>query len=1123
MHLLGGTIVVSASDLAESLSCEHLTALNLSAAGGTTTKPPREEGSAAVLARRGDDHEQRYLQALLDAGKSVVEVPRGESSSDGLYAAEAATLEAMRTGADIIYQATFFDGRWRGHADFLDRVEVPSNLGPFSYEVVDTKLARHAKPEAILQISNYSQHVARLQGVLAENMHLVYGDNTRATFRVKDFDAYYRTIKRRFETMIDEGIDIADTYPDPVAHCTVCDWVDQCVARRVEDDHLSLVAGMGRHQVARLKAHGITTVAELGTKVPLSTPGIGSRTLQKLHDQARMQLSQRDSGTPGYELLPPAQPGLGFSSMPLPSPGDLFFDMEGDPYVGTHGIEYLFGVTEQVDGELTFTPFWGHDEAGEKKAFEDFIDFVMQRMSVDPNLHIYHYAPYEVTAMKKLSGRYGTREIEVDQLLRGEVFVDLYRVVRQSIRISQDSYSIKKLEPFYMEARETEVKSGGASIDSYEEWIETKDQKILDDIEAYNRDDCDSTLKLRNWLEGLRTEAEAKFGELPRQEVAEKEASDSVRELDERIVAVELQLQALVATDTDEDRDAKTLLGHLLEWHRRESKAEWWRFYELCQMGDPELFDDRDALSGLTYEGVVDKNKSSSIHRYRFDPSQDHKITMENPMDPRTGKGAGTVHFLDDEAGIIDLKRGDRNKCPEPTALIPPGPISHKAQQEALIEIGQTIADGGFSASEFRAAQDLLLRNAPRLKSGQTIEQVVSSASDSTSAAIVLVQNLDSSSLAIQGPPGSGKTYTGAEVILALVKSGKKVGITASSHKVIGNVLDAVVKHGAKANVDVRIMQKADKDKDKFDAPGISHAGNSDIDDALAGGEVDLVAGTAWLFARAEMREALDVLIIDEAGQMSLANVLAVSTAAKSIVLLGDPQQLDQPSKGVHPDGADASALGHLLGEHQTVPDNLGLLLDTSWRMHPDVCGYISDAFYDSRLTAQPTCSQQTVAGVGTGLRLLTVEHEHNKTSSIEEGNAIAEAMTDLLGKDWTDRDGNTRPLTVRDILIVTPYNAQVMTLQRLQPDGARIGTVDKFQGQEAAVVFYSMCASSSDDISRGMEFLYSHNRLNVAISRAQCLAYLVCSPELLTIACRNADQMRLANALCAFAEAADR
>jgi len=330
-----------------------------------------------------------------------------------------------------------------------------------------------------------------------------------------------------------------------------------------------------------------------------------------------------------------------------------------------------------------------------------------------------------------------------------------------------------------------------------------------------------------------------------------------------------------------------------------------------------------------------------------------------------------------------------------------------------------------------------------------------------------------------------------------------------------------------RASSAIRGIQKTNAGDGCPDERIVQASSNGAVAEALATGEANLAGGTAWLWAREEMADTVDVLVIDEAGQMSLANTLAVCQAARSLVLLGDPRQLDQPIQGVHPPGADVSALGHLLGESPTVDPSRGVFLDRTWRMHPDVCAFTTEQFYEGRLGARPELARQTVLGpgplTGHGLRFLPVEHTGNTNVSEQEAAHVAALIRELLdaGATWVDRDGVRHPLTLQDVLIVAPYNAHVAALRAALPDGARVGTVDKFQGQEAPIVLYSMATSSADDAPRGMEFLYSLHRLNVATSRARCVAAIVASPALLTPDCRTPEQMRLANPFCRFLELA--
>jgi uncharacterized protein len=691
-------------------------------------------------------------------------------------------------------------------------------------------------------------------------------------------------------------------------------------------------------------------------------------------------------------------------------------------------------------------------------------------------------------------GQHHTRESEVDELLRAEVFVDLYAIVRSSVRIGSESYSLKQVEKLYMQRPAGEVMDAGGSIVEYERYLDDRDQARLDAIERYNQDDCESTLGLRDWLEERRVEAEAEFGEIPRFVSNDGHASEAVAER-EAIVA-DLTAQLLADAPGDEV-EVRTLLGHMLDWHRREAKPDWWMYFARQLMSDDQLLDDRECISGIAYVGDVEQVKQSTIQRYAFTP-QDHKFKVGDKVhDAVDGSSTGQVVAIDNVVGEIHLKRGMKLSASHPRALIPPPPVPTGVLEDAITRIAEHVIEHGLHApGPYRAALDLLLRTRRDPSDGP----------------------FDRSYLAIQGPPGSGKTTKGAELIVELVKDGKRVGITAHSHAVIGNLLEAVGKRGAS----VRALQLAKDHQRCRDGVVDCVAKPSEVEDRYE--EFDLIAGTAWLWARPGMAGSVDVLFVDEAGQKSLADVLAVSGATTQLVLLGDPQQLAQPSKGSHPEGAEASALEHVLGDASTVPSDLGWFLEHTYRMHPKICEFISDVVYDGRLHPAPGegLEQQAVDGFA-GLRYVPVVHEGNRSWSSGEVEKVDAIVRGLVGTEWTDRTGFNPELTLDDVLVVTPYNAQVAKLTEALPDGARVGTVDKFQGQQAPVVIYSMATSSANDVPRSMEFLYDLHRLNVAVSRAQAAALVVCSRDLVEAQCRTPQQMNAVNALCQFEERGDK
>jgi predicted RecB family nuclease len=1164
MQEIGGVLVLSPSDLSGFLACPHLTQLERQVAAGLLARPLIDDPDGDVRARRGDEHEQAELARLRALHRGVVEIPRPDSSTQALRAAEAATLAAMAAGAPVIYQASFFDGRWRGHADFLLRVETPTVLGPWGYEVADTKLAHRARPEALLQLCAYSEQVARLQGVWPEEMAVVTGDGERHRYRVADAAAYWRSARARLEAVVDGGL--AATYPERIGHCDLCSWAEVCDARRRADDHLSLVAGMRRSAITALGRVGVTTAAALAVR-PLGAPvrGMGQASADRMREQARLQLRQRADGRVRYELLLPdrdldtgsddeadeadeadegdeadAHDGVavaearGLALLPPPSPGDLFFDIEGDPWVGDAGLEYLWGVVSTpAGGPPSYRALWAHTPAQERGAFEAFVDLVMAGLDADPDLHVYHYAPYEATALKKLMGRHGTREAEVDRLLRGKVLVDLYRVVRQGVRVSQEGYGLKKLEPLYLGPRQGGITDGGSSIAAYEGWLESGDQGVLDALADYNELDCRSTLCLRDWLEDRRAELVTFTGADPgRPPPADGLAPEAQAQTEAHTAALAARLVAGLPDDGEErtaEQQARWLLAQLLDWHRRESRPEWWAWYDRRGRSEDELADDADSLAPLTYVGEAGRVKRSVVHRYGF-PPQEHKMAVgDKPLDPATEKPAGEVMAVDSVAGTIDLKRGLTSNAPHPRALVPAKPVDTAVLRDGVARVAEHVlgtSDGSAPSGPYRAALDLLARRPPACAGHPPGAPLAAGGEAGADAVRRLVPTLAGGWLAVQGPPGSGKTSAGAAVIVDAVRRGARVGVTGPSHRAIANLLSAACARAGDEGVALSAVQRTNDQADVVRSPCVVWADSpGSVADALAAGGVDVVAGTAWHFARQDIAGALDLLVVDEAGQVSLANVVAMSGAAPDLVLLGDPQQLAQPTKGVHPCGAEVSALGHVMAGAATVAADRGVFLDRSYRMHPEVCRFVSDVAYDGRLEADPACARQRVdhgpVVAGSGLRWLRVASEGNRTASGEEAVAVAAVVHALVGRPYTDHRGGRRLLTLDDVLVISPYNAQVARLAAALPPGARVGTVDRFQGQEAPVVVYSMAASSAEEVPRGVEFLFSLNRLNVAVSRARAMAVLVCSPALLQARCSSPDQLRLVNALCRFTELA--
>lgn len=1107
----------SASDLINFAACSHLTHLDL--VNLETPLPKAEDSEEMELIQgKGYAHERKFWNHLQSSHARSVNLSSDGSSDEHLFAA---TRAALVDGADVLFQATLLGGPWVGHADFLLRVERPSSLGDYSYEVVDTKLARTSRAKFLVQLCLYSELLAEVQGVMPHRMHVVLGDGRRESFIVDDYLRYFHRLQSRFLSWV--GQTDRTTYPEKTERCGNCRWREICAAQWAADDHLNQVAGIARQQVGKLSAAGVTTVKALGelgrdAKVPRIQP----QTLERLTHQARLQIQSRETGEPVHELLPVVD-GRGFNRLPPPDPADLYFDMEGNP-LEEGGLEYLFGLYWFEAGEPVFKAFWAHSRQEEKKSFEDFMDFVTAHMVRYPAAHVYHYAPYEPTALKRLMSFHGTREQEVDNLLRHHKLVDLYAVVREGLRIGESSYSIKSVERFYSsKARAGDVKTAGASVVYYERWKETGDEELLRAIEAYNLDDVRSTFELREWLMSLRPASASWFSGSRDGLITEvapisdraREAAAKMEEYRRRLVS-ELPFDRLSWTD---EHRVSELLFYLLGFHRRSDKPTWWALFERQDATEEELLEDLEALAALTQFHAPQPTEDGTKYWYRF-PEQPTKLRTGQDLTIVSSMDAVTDVVIDEDQRTVEFETEAEWELPARGLALGAGlPVNTSVIQAAVRRFIDAYLAG---SSKFRCGLSFLRRELPRCVGIEHGRSLVGDGPDTVDAVTRVVSSLDHSYLFVQGPPGAGKTFTASHVIVNLLKAGKRVAVASNSHKAINNLLRAVEKvavvdgfafHGAKKSTSEESRLNGQLIMDVFNSTSLS----SQVE------QYQLVAGTAWLLASAKMELKFDYLFVDEAGQVSLGNLVAMSTCAKNLVLMGDQMQLGQPIQGVHPGESGLSTLEYLLQGESTIAPERGVFLADSWRMHPDVCRFISDAVYGGRLKAQAqNVNQRLLLGPGlhpalraTGVAFIDVEHDGNSQRSDEEAEVVRTVFCQLLEQRYVDRNGVEHAMTIDNILVVAPYNLQVNRLKQVLPDGARVGTVDKFQGQEAEAVLVSMTTSSGEYLPRDIDFLYSKNRLNVAISRARCWAGVVASPRLLDVNVASPGQMALVNTLC--------
>jgi predicted RecB family nuclease len=1039
----------------------------------------------------------------------------------------ATTIRAMQEGAEIIYQAALQDNQFAGYADFLFKVPGESKLGNYHYEPWDTKLALSSKPKFLIQLCCYADLLREVQGVLPKHLVVVLGNNEEQKFRTEDYIYFYHQLREAF---LNQQRNFGAALPPDFAGMeNFGRWKTHAEEKMESMDHLCRVAGIRTVQIKKLYASDVTTMATLADSKLQRVPKMQDSTLATLKHQARLQIESKGLNKPKFDVIDPQPDGLGLTLLPPHSPLDVFFDMEGFPYVKGR-LEYLFGATILEAGAPKFVEWWAHDNEEEKAAFEQFVDWCHARWQKNPSMHVYHYASYEKSALRRLMGKYGTKEKEVDALLRNEVFVDLYTIVKQGLRVGEPRYSLKNIEHLYREKRSGDVANAGDSIVAYQNWLDHKDgdgwktSKILSEIRAYNIEDCDSTWQLATFLREV--QKSKKIAWKPTGIKKESESDAAKRRGDAADLAKKM-LVGIPADEADKTEEMKVreLLAYLLEFHWREAKPVFWAKFDRAEMTEEKLFEDPSCLAGLERDATAPQSeKSSWRYSYTFNPDQDTKIDegttcfFAHDLDLKI-----KVASIDVDGGTVVLKRAKNKEAPPAhLSLIRDEFVSAKDIAESIFRTASAYMSGQKLPS---ALDDFLRKSAPRVtdwKSGALIDP----ASDLTNSTVDVICRLKNSTICIQGPPGSGKTYTAAKSIIELIKRGKTVGITSNCHKAIAHLMDEVAANAPRTLALRAVKVQSDGEDDHHESAQIETMTPKDLFE-IGSEEYNLIGGTAWLFSKEDAVGMVDYLFVDEAGQVSVANLVGMAPSAQNLVLVGDQMQLAQPLQGTHPGESGKSVLDYLLQDQQVIADDFGIFLGTSWRMHPDVCRFISGAIYEDRLHAEPVTKQRVLelpadlkASIlkTSGIVYVPVMHEGNSQDSPEEATAIVQLVQNLQRCSLRNGD-RVRPITLEDILVVAPYNMQVRRLKSALPPGSRIGSVDKFQGQEAPIVIVSMCSSSSDASPRGLEFIFSKNRLNVAISRAQTLAIVVGTPALAHTHCRHVEQMELVNLFCRILE----
>ena len=1126
MKIKKSKFFISPSDLNNFVACKY-TALNEIKYHNKEIKKNEDKANDKLWKEMGIEHEKKHFKILKDKHKKSISIKSDLDEKDRFND----TVRAIQNGYDLIYHAYLIDENFRGEADFLIKCNTPSELGDYSYEVYDTKITRNLKPRHVTQITAYSDMLGKIQKLMPEKMYLIDGSDELHSFKIIEYIELFNHGKKEFVKFLSNK-NKEKLYPEKCSYCDLCNWKDECDQIWEKDNYINLVAGSNKSQIEKLKKNKVRTVEQLAkTKLIATELKINTESFEKIKSQAQLQEEKRLTGEDKIIFLDPDY-GKGFYKLPKPDDGDVFFDIEGFPRMD-RPFEYLHGLYYKDKGKLKFKDLWAknHDKESEKNIFIELINFFEKRFEEFPNAHIYHYASYEKRAVRELATVYSAEfpkgDIVNDDLLRKEKYVDLFSIANQSIRTSERDMSLKSIEKFYNFVRKADIVKADDSVVKYENWIVTRNDKFKKDIISYNEEDCISTYHLREFLVKNKPESIDWFLRPEEVKKEDQEPNKYRRKVPNKLSREEVEVDLNNRLEKKKNKTNKNFVENLknfIGFHWKSNKPEFWEVFDRAEKTHLELEDDTECIANCVL--IDDKPKVTDdgfIYSYRFN-DQNYKLKEgKTAYDAHQIKGLGNIYSIEEnfpDKNILKIFVSKRRKNIEMPSLLTLGngtpPQVHQHDQALNKFLEDYIMNDG---KNYKSIMDMLERKHPDINNIKKGSNLINEGKDLIVQSTEIVKNLNNSYLTIQGPPGTGKTYSSANIIIELMRAGKKVGVTSNSHEAIKTLLKAIEQQAKDQDFEFCGMRKA-KSSDKYDWKFIK---DITVSKPLNMDDYSLYAGTSWFFVDPRMNKTLDYLFIDEAGQVALGTTIANATSAKNLVLIGDQMQLSQPMRAKHEGYARMSSLDFILEDKDTISADRGIFLNTTRRLNNKICDFISSSFYDSRLTSDPITETRSVnlkldPIKDEGLFYVPIEHSGCSQRSDEEADLVEKTYNKIINKEFKVGE-NIGKISAKDIMVVAPYNAQANNIrERLKKkfkEEVRVGTIDLFQGQEAKVVLISMTTSDVESLPRHKDFFFSRNRLNVAISRAECVAIIIFNENLLLASASSIKEMKLMNSFC--------
>lgn len=1013
------------------------------------------------------------------------------------------TMEAMEDGVEIIFQAHLRSNDFMGIADVLLKQEGESNFGDYYYTVKDIKRSQVSKSKFIIQVCGYCDLLEQIQGVRPKKAYILLGNGQEEEFNVDDYYSYYLTIKNKFIKFQKDFKEEDNILPDINENHWY--WDDYAFEQLELAEDISLIANIEKSDIKDLRENKINKLSDFEnlSYTQLKDPSFSEETFSRLKKQALIQKENNRA----YEVLPhDIEDPKGLLQIDTYNERDIYLDVQFTENFGKEGFIFFYNLYYLKDNKWHHKTYDSFTVKNEEKTFKMALGFV--RDFIGKKGKVYHYGSNTYERLLEIAAKYDTFLPFIETLYFSHKFVDLEKILKQSVVLNTHEFSLENISQLIgFDYKEVEKESSLFSVKNFGV-IKTNIDRANTFFQGLTLQKMKALKNLHEWFIKVQANENIEYVNYENNYIEDLEDEDEKLVLQGKNTYDQKKYQS-----ASQEEKVKTLILQLLKFHRHESKPALIEKQELFSQNESAWKKHPRCLSSLSLQKVSDIDES--ILYYKFNNRDETKIKLGDQVTLYQNKKLkGEVVGLTPEKSEIIIKYSknkiDKVKKYKKISIIQDNflPIAGlESHLRSMVDVEEMDDLPYFGLN--KCIYDFFMRKYPDVNGVMKSKDLYDPSKELIPQAIKTVNEMNETCLIFQGPPGAGKTYTSSNIIMDLVKKGKRVGISSNSHKAINNVLIKLKELDPSLNL---IKLNSNKEDDLVEV-GIDNPSKKEFDQNKK--SYQIIGGTVFKFAKSEMNNYFDYLFIDEAGQVSLANLMAMSSSCSNLVLIGDQMQLEQPIQAIHPGESGKSALEYYLKDYKTIPENYGYFLPETRRMNAELTQIISKYFYENKLKAHESSHERKVVfnnkGIinkEKGLQFVSVNHKDNIQYSVEEVSKIREIVDYLLTQE-INIDGEVKQITMDDIIMVSPYNMQVSKLKKEFKKG-KIGSVDLFQGQEAPIVIISLASSSSG--GRGIEFLLNENRINVALSRGKALAIIVASEEILTSDVDKLEELKLLN-----------